>query len=267
MIVRLQGGMGNQLFQYAFGRSVSLARKEELLFEKRGDMAGGSATFPYSLNLFNTDVKFAQGQRGPEYDERTAVTFDKGVYTAPKGTHFLGYWQTERYFEPNLVRAELSLRNPISEQAQCISDEILSVPNSVMIHVRRADYLTPEVAPWMGNLTMDYYTKALAGINERLHDVSFFIFSDDPEWCRHNFVFGRRLPTVVNTGRAHEDLFLMSLCKHAVLANSSFGWWGAWLGDYPGKVVIAPYRWFGNIQSQKYNPETADIIPERWIKI
>ena len=228
-------------------------------------MESGGATFPYSLDLFNTTVKFAHpGQRGPEYYEATAVTFDKGVYTAPKGTHFIGYWQTEKYFDHELVRTELSLRNPLSNSAQKLADEISATPNSVFLHVRRKDYLTPEVAPWMGNLTTDYYTRAIASMRDRLTDVTFFVFSDDPEWCRHNFS-GLR---VVEATRPHEALFLMSQCKHAVIANSSFSWWGAWFGgNHKGRLVIAPYRWFGNIQFQKYDPETADIIPDRWIKI
>lgn len=265
MIVRLQGGLGNNLFQYCFGRSVARARNEELLFEKRDDMANGTSVFPYSLDAFNTTLTFTHAS-GPQYYEHTAVTYDPGVYTAPKGTHFLGYWQTEKYFD-SLVRADLSLRNPVSTQTQRTADKILATPNSVFIHVRRADYLTPEVAPWMGSVTMDYYERAVQTLCARVAGATFFIFSDDPEWCRQHFSFGRSLPTIIQPGRAHEDLFLMSLCKHAVLANSSFGWWGAWLGDYLGKVVVAPYRWFGDIKSQKYNPATADIIPERWIKI
>lgn len=269
MIVRLQGGMGNQMFQYAFGRSVSRARNEELLFEKRGDMRDGVARFIYSLDLFKTNVTFATNANvGSQYDERI-FAYDKGVYTAPVGTNFIGYWQTERYyFEPEIIRAELSLRNVVSDQAQRIADEISAKPNSAFIHVRRTDYLSPEVEPWMGNLTMDYYKKAMTLIREGVSDVAFFVFSDDPEWCRQNFE-GCRIIDHKNTGQDHEDLFLMSQCRHAVIANSSFSWWGAWLGDFPGKTVIAPYRWFAapatiNI---KWDAAQSDIIPKRWVTI
>jgi Glycosyl transferase family 11 len=266
MIVLLQGGLGNQMFQYAFGRSVSRARNEELLFEKRGDMRDGIARFNYSLDVFKTGVTFTtSGNTSSQYKERI-FAYDKEVYTAPNGTHFTGYWQTEKYyFEPEIIRAELSLRNVVSDQAQRIADEISAKPNSVFIHVRRTDYLSPDVGPWMGNLTIDYYKKSMAYVRERISDAAFFVFSDDPEWCRQKFEGCR----ILDQGQDHEDLFLMSQCKHAVIANSSFGWWGAWLGDFPGKTVIAPYRWFAapSIINIKWDATQSDIIPNRWIKI
>jgi hypothetical protein len=267
MIVRLQGGVGNQMFQYAFGRSVSKARNEELFFEKRSDMVDGVSRFPYSLDAFKTNVTFAADVGGhPQYEERI-FAYDEMVYTAPANPHFSGYWQTEKYyFEPKIIHEELSLRDAVSEQTQRVADEILATSNSAFVHVRRGDYLLPDIAPWIGNLTLDYYKKAIECIRERMSDVTFFIFSDDPDWCRQNFQ-GCRVIDHNKGGRAHEDLFLMSICKQAVIANSSFSWWGAWLGDFRGKVVISPYRWFADIRHIKWDPAQSDITPTRWIRI
>lgn len=271
MLVRLQGGLGNQMFQYAFGRSVAKARNEELLFEKRGDMDAPGSRMAYSLGAFKTKIDFATHISGSPYEE-SAFAYDKGVYTVPNGTHFIGYWQTEKYFDSELVRTELSLANTVTAQTQRVEDDILAVSNSAFVHVRRTDYLLP-MNSFMGNLTPDYYKQSMRHVRERMPDVTFFVFSDDPEWCRQNFQGCR----IVNHNRAgtegkgpgqeHEDLFLMSLCKHAILANSSFGWWGAWLRDYPGKIVIAPNQWFSGNLGGRWTPATSDVIPERWVKL
>jgi hypothetical protein len=270
MIVRLQGGVGNQMFQYAFGRSVAQARNEELLFEKRSDMDAPGSRMAYSLGAFKTEVNLTT-YRSITYEE-PLFAYDKTVYTVPNGMHFIGYWQTEKYFDPELVRAELALRNPVSEQTQRVADEILAAPNSAFIHVRRTDYLVPMNA-FMGSLTMDYYEQSMRHIRERTPDVTFFVFSDDPEWCRQNFqgcriVDHNKAGTEGNgPGQEHEDIFLMSLCRHAIIANSSFGWWGAWLRDYPGKIVVAPNQWFSGDLGGRWSPETSDIVPERWVKL
>ena len=271
MIVRLQGGVGNQMFQYAFGRSVAQARNEELLFDKRGDMDAPGSRMAYSLGAFKTEVNFAAGVTGAPYEE-PLFSYGKEVYAVPNGMHFIGYWQTEKYFDSELVRAELMLRNPVSAQTQRVADEILAVPNSAFIHVRRTDYLVPLNA-FMGSLAMDYYEQGMRHIRERMPDVTFSVFSDDPEWCRQNFqgchiVDHNKAGTAGSgPGQEHEDLFLMSLCRHAVIANSSFGWWGAWLRDYPGKIVVAPTQWFSGNLGGRWSPDTSDIVPERWVKL
>jgi hypothetical protein len=267
MLVRLEGGLGNQMFQYAFGRSVSKARKEELFFYTSG--LGVGCHRAYGLGVFNTKVTFTKDIRGPVYAE-PIFTYDKNVYTLPNGTHFIGCWQTEKYFDERLVRSELSLRNPVSEQSQEIAHEILASPNSAFMHVRRTDYLIPTVAAYHGNMTMEYYKVALAYIQERKENVKFFIFSDDPEWCEQNFQglrvikHNRMGSGDTGQGTEHEDLFLMGLCKHAILPNSSFGWWGAWFGECSpeGRIVIAPKKWFAGCTK-----DPSDIVPQRWIKL
>jgi hypothetical protein len=272
MIVLLQGGLGNQMFQYAFGRSVAHARKEPVWFEKRGDMDNPGSRMAYSLGAFESRVSLIL-PHGPEstYEEEI-FAYDKKVYTLPEGLRFVGYWQTEKYFQPELVRGDFHLRAPISAQTQRVADEINASENSVAIHVRRTDYLLP-MNSWMGIMPMSYYAQAMAYIRERCPDVKFFVFSDDSEWCLQNFpdcriVDHNKAGTSGNgPGQEHEDLLLMSLCRHAIIANSSFGWWGAWLGDFSGKIVVAPIQWFNGTLDGRWTPETSDIVPARWVKI
>ena len=266
MIVRLFGGMGNQMFQYAFGRSVSSVRKEPLFF--RLGRLGPGFRRAYSLDAFNVSVNWDDGMERPEYVERY-FRYDPQVYNAAPGSVFRGCWQTEKYFDECIVRKELSLRNPVGAESQRVAAKILSGP-SAFVHVRRTDYLTPQALAHHGSMGMDYYNAAMSYVREREPKVKFFIFSDDPEWCRSAFP----LDTVVghnglgsgDSGPAteHEDLYLMSLCNHAVIANSSFGWWGAWLGDdvtRRPRIVVSPEQWFA-----RGGRDSRDIVPERWIQ-
>lgn len=271
MIVRLQGGLGNQMFQYVFGRSVSRALGESVSFEKRGDMDAPNSRMAYSLDAFETTVNFTSQTAVKNYEE-PIFAYDPKVYDQPQGTRFVGYWQTEKYFETVLVHEELSLRAPVSAQSERVAEDITATANSAAIHVRRTDYLHP-MNSWMGVMPLSYYGQAMAYIRERCPDVKFFLFSDDPEWCRQNFpdcriVDHNKAGTEgKGPGQEHEDLLLMSLCRHAIIANSSFGWWGAWLGDFSGKIVVAPNQWFNGTLGGRWTPETSDIIPARWVKI
>jgi hypothetical protein len=270
MIVLLQGGLGNQMFQYAFGRSVARARGEELLFAKRGDMDALGSRMAYSLGAFETSVTLVPTTYGPTYTE-SVFAYDKKVYTLPDGTLFAGYWQTEKYFDAKILD-EFHVRAPLSAQTQRLAEEIEAGMNSVFIHVRRTDYLLP-MNSWMGIMPLSYYEQAMTYILKRNAGVKFFVFSDDPEWCRQNFpgcriVDHNKAGTSGNgPGQEHEDLLLMSLCRHAIIANSSFGWWGAWLGDFSGKIVVAPNQWFNGTLGGRWTPETSDIVPARWVKL
>jgi hypothetical protein len=277
MIVLLQGGLGNQMFQYAFGRSVARARNEELLFQKRPDMDAPGSRMAYSLGAFETTVTFASKDNcdfqvtGPRYEE-PMFAYDNKVYGVPKDTLFIGYWQTEKYFDAKILD-EFYVRAPLSAQTQRLAEEITAAADSVFIHVRRTDYLLP-MNSWMGIMPMSYYAQAANYLQSRCFNAKFFVFSDDPEWCRQNFppsfriVDHNKAGTSGNgPGQEHEDLLLMSLCCHAIIANSSFGWWGAWLGDFLGKIVVAPNQWFNGTLGGRWTPETSDIVPARWVKL
>jgi hypothetical protein len=270
MIVRLAAGMGNQLFQWAFGRCVSLKRGEELFFEKHDLDAGHPRA--YSLGAFGLDLKFAEPNGAPQFIEtHEKFGFDPEVYKVPNGTHFIGNWQTEKYLNRDLVLENLGWHTQPSPQTVSVAHEILSSSETAFVHVRRTDYLIPSTVAYHGNVSREYYAAAMEFIRSRYPHVRFYIFSDDPGWSYENFpgcrVVDHNKPGSGETGpgREHEDLHLMSLCKHAIIPNSSFGWWAAWLRrdkDRPGCYTIAPKVWF-----RKEGLRYTDVVPERWIQM
>jgi hypothetical protein len=270
MIVRLKGGLGNQMFQYAFGRSVSLAKKEDLFFTR--DYCDSDPKRCYALGVFDVPIKFVSEPKNPVYHE-SPFSFNPQVYTMPKNVLFEGYWFTEKYFNRPIIRVCFSPRT-MSDKSQAVAEEIISLDEkSAFLHIRRTDFTT--LSEYHTNLTMNYYAAAMKLICQKVPNAKFFVFSDDPEWCKvafpseftvvaHNKPGGRMFGSD-QSGTEHEDLWLMSLCRHAVIANSSFSWWGAWLGDeQENRIVVGPKRWFGPALA---GLDTGDITPERWIKV
>lgn len=253
MIVRLIGGLGNQMFQYAFGKSVSAVRNEEVSFSRPPYWR------PYGLGAYPISVPIT-GETSSIYYE-PGFTFDPNVYTAPRGVTFIGYWQTAKYFNEPMVRAFFKLRNQPSDKTKAIADDIQSAGEaSVFIHARRGDYTQPGTNEYHGIPTMDYYNVAIEKIRVQHENAKFFAFSDEPEWCRANFPEF----TIVdhNADTPHEDLWLMSQCQNAIMANSSFSWWGAWLNKtQQPRLVIAPQRWF------LADVNTRDLLPEGWVAL
>lgn len=267
MIVQFAGGLCNQMFQFAFGQSISAKRNEPVLYWKK-DLDRGCAR-AYSLGAFCGTPQFSIAEPTSAWVERT-FKFDPEVYDAPYGSYFVGNWQTEKYFDIPVVRALFQLCNPVSAATARVADEISSRSHhSCFVHIRRTDYLLPNTAAYHGNMTMDYYQRAMAYVRERDPNVTFFVFSDDPAWCRSNFpglrvVDHNKMGSGDNgPGQEHEDLHLMSLCRHAIFPNSSFGWWAAWLGDtQENRIVIAPKQWF-----RTPTLDFSDVVPERWVKM
>jgi hypothetical protein len=260
MIVALQGGLGNQLFQYAFGRAVSIGRQEELFFHKVN--LSPTSHRDYILDRFNTKVQLVNRPSGPYYRE-TVFRYDPGVFEAPAGSYFQGFWQTAKYFNNigSIIREELQFKQlpDLSIKNFEAHQEIMKSKNSVFVHVRRADYLREPHKSYHGVMGTDYYDRACWVIREKYPDARFFIFSDEPDWWKSTYPWG----TVIEGNDMFGDLYLMSLCQHAVLANSSFGWWAAWMSDYkPDRLVVAPRQWF-----QDANTSYDDIVPDEWIKI
>jgi len=295
IIVKLWGGMGNQMFQYAAARRLAHVNGDILKLDTRwfGRQVAGDTLRSYELEPFSIAAEpasSAECRRLRGIDTRSWPKIVKRAlsavgYTTPaslvtekhfhfdpeilqvKGDVYLeGYWQSERYFQEaeEVIRREFTIRTlPRPETAGLL--ERMRQTDSVSVHFRRGDYVTnANAATYHGTLAMEYYQKAIPEVCSRLRDPLLFVFSDDQEWVRANLRTTVPVVYVAEDGprAAMEELRLMSACKHHIIANSSFSWWGAWLGSNPEKTVIAPERWFRSGEMS-----TRDLLPEGWSRL
>jgi len=270
----LTGGCANQIFQYATG--LALAR--QLGVDLKLDVSWYETATPnmprmYSLGLFKgVDAPVVRRLLGRIIREEEFPYNPALFENAPRKCSLVGYWQCEKYFFGlrDELRERLLPREPLPPRSLATERAILDAgERSVFLTVRRTDYV--------GNpnhvlLPMEYYREAAALIAAQVRDPVFFVFSDEPEWCEANFKLPHHTTIAGNfdrtvehhLGREDADLYLMRLCSHAIIANSSYSWWGAWLGaDIKGGIVIAPKSWFG--PAFKENPR--DIVPGRWVRL
>ena len=276
IVVQLQGGLGNQMFQYACGRAVALRAKKNLVLDLR-HYANPSQQRRYGLHLFNIQAQPVDSLEQlrnickEQQIEKIQVFKEPHFHFAPqvvglRDTVALldGYWQSERYF--SYIAA--TIRQDFVPVAGSISDATLQLsefvrnPLSVSVHVRRGDYVSvPLFAKVHGALPVKYYRDAIEAMRSLFPSAHFFVFSDCPQWCRSAFADVANLLVVENSPetKEHEDLWLMSQCKHHIIANSSYSWWGAWLNPNNDKVVIAPERWFSGADH-----DTRDLLPANW---
>lgn len=177
--------------------------------------------------------------------ERTLNMFDPSMYRLPDNIYLDGYWQSEKYFRDisDILRSEFQLKNPLSKQSKRIENEMRGV-DSVSVHVRRGDY----IKHGFDLMEPDYYVEGISQLALRTNKPHFFFFSDDLDWVRKNIRIDCPTTYVGHNGNGmeHEDLHLMSICKHHIIANSTFSWWGAWLGENPKKIIIAPKGYLTN---------------------
>lgn len=254
IVVKLQGGLGNQLFQYSAGKALSL--NDNLYLDVSFyNYQHGITPRKYSLNGFpNLNANIYSGQQNgmpfikinePQRYEPLQNFVDKNIYLD-------GYFQTDKYFKNVSSLLKHDLGPSIDTTENLIRKYPNVVGNSVSLHVRRTDYIkASHVHPLQ---TIDYYYDGLKMIGKFDH---IYIFSDDIEWCKENLKTPRT--SYVEGNSDLEDLWLMSMCKNHIIANSSFSWWGAWLSD--SKKVIAPKNWFGSAGPKYWN----DIYCENWV--
>jgi len=284
IIVKLQGGLGNQLFQYAAGRNLAIKNNTTLKLDIHSYQNNPDRS--YGLDIFNIDEHFATDaeisnlnkaglnklvEKLKPFASKTTIIednhdFNKDVLELSGNKYLIGYWQSEKYFKSieNLIRQEITLKDKLSENYSDMAIEIKST-NSISLHVRRGDYMAnPKFSKIFQILDLDYYKKAIDLITEQIADPSFYVYSDDLPWAKDNLPIPH--PHVfVNPDKKlkdGEELMLMSLCKHNIIANSSFSWWVAWLNQNPEKIVIAPKKW-----SNDNSTNTFDLLPNNWIKI
>jgi hypothetical protein len=284
--VTLMGGLGNQLFQYAFGRALSLRSGLELRLSLAflNDRAPRKGYTPrrYELDAFSIAAPTTEREAGalfrPGVLHRIEKRLRPGTRISPRGLGFdpllleavdgaiyEGYFQSERYFadcRPILLH-ELSPRRPLSPDSEDIARRI-DETESVAVHVRRGDYVSnPAVNAAFGLCGLEYYREALDAMAGRLARPVFFFFSDDMEWVKNNLSTNAECHYVDHNRReaAWEDLVLMSRCRNNIVANSTFSWWGAWLNDHPDRMVIAPDPWFAS------GDVGDNIIPSGWKRL
>jgi len=277
IIVRLQGGLGNQMFQYAAGRALAWRKRARLVLDLtwyKQSFGPESTERRYELGCFQLcrstkkisskaavrlTSLFAKDYQEPHFH------YDPVFSRLPAHTVIHGYFQTEKYFSDvreHLLREFGWIHEPQGENLKILK-EIQKAPESISVHVRRGDYITNQnVAKIHGITPMVYYEAALAKMTKKMKSPRLYIFSDDPEWCRENLRWSYPVKIVSNQGPNFEDMRLMKECRHHIIANSSFSWWGAWLSKNPDKLVIAPKKWFS---CQEKN--TKDLIPDSWHRL
>lgn len=255
IVSKIQGGLGNQLFQWAFSKNLSILNNEKFFLDisfYKNQINVTSRAF--SLSLF-PNIEF------DIFDENSLKTFDviyddfsiKKIDVNKNKNYYLdGYWQSEKNFveSSEIIKKELSPNNTIGNQLK----KILPKGTNVSLHIRRTDYLSSN--GFHPVLPIEFYNKSLDLIGT--YD-NVIIFSDDIEWCEKNLTF--KNSTFIKNLSDVENIWLMSMCNHNIIANSSFSWWGAWLNNHNNKKVIAPKKWFGS------NLNTENIIPDNWYKI
>lgn len=283
LITQLTGGLGNQMFQYAATKAQAFRLDTDLYLDKTHFLTtplGKKNLRQYELSHFCLDEKFKkpalhwikkyfkvkQVYFGFETFKEKHVEVDPLFFDVKDNTYIEGVFQSEQYFKDfeAQIRADFSFKaQPISKNLELL--EKIKTVNAVSLHVRRGDYVNnPETLKGHGVCGLDYYNKAIEIIAERVENPYFFLLSDDIEWVTENLKLAYPFEVINhNKGeKSYEDMRLMSNCKHHIIANSSFSWWGAWLNGNTDKIVVAPEQWFKNP-----NWNSKDIIPKSWVKI
>lgn len=293
IITQLNGGLGNQLFQYAAGKALAEYHQTNLKFDL--SLLRAYKTYKYELDVFSIKASIAETKdiktfagltssvylnkvlfqlrrkkllRYPRFYYREPYFhYDNNFFQLPDNSYIEGYWQSEKYFSniANVVQKELKLKKELSSYSKKILEKINS-SKSVSLHIRRGDYITDTKANRVhGVCSLDYYKRAIEKAREIVGgDVIFFVFSNDIEWTKNSLPIQATVSFVKNPqeGFPYEDMYLMSQCQHHIIANSSFSWWGAWLNSSNDKLVIAPKQWF---KDKSLNSK--DLISSCWVEM
>lgn len=292
IVVELKGGLGNQMFQYSCGRALSLSLNVPLgldcSFFSIDPVGRKCELYHYPIEAEFLSLRessrliYKSGwrlraklnrflgihlpiYRDTYFNEERSGIYDPRVIGLPDGTCLGGYWQSEKYFSRyrKQLLSEFQLKSEINPVASEVGRKILSVEGAVSLHFRRGDYVASPATKKIHDVcSMAYYERAVSEIVRRIGTANLFIFSDDPEWSRQNSCFDVPITIIPSGNKGFEDLYLMSLCDHHIIANSSFSWWGAWLNQKPNKLVIAPSDWFADASYL-----AVDIVPEEWTRI
>ncbi len=291
IISNILGGLGNQMFQYAAGRALSLSNHTEL----RLDISGFESYKLHHGFLLNRifslpaaiasqrDIRKVLGWQASPKPRRILLhprlswlrnkglivephfNFWSGLAAAPSDCYLHGYWQSEKYFadHADTIRADFAFDRPLDERNRQMV-KMMRQSNAVSLHVRRGDYASdPRTLSTHGLCPLEYYRAAVKIVADRVASPSFFIFSDDIAWAKENLEISMPCHFIGHNqgAESYRDMQLMSQCRHHIIANSSFSWWGAWLNPDPQKIVIAPRKWFADGKAVE------DLMPENWLQI
>lgn len=290
----VSGGLGNQMFQYALGKVLAKKNSDQLYLDltsynpfisstdtprsfeldifklsyleaSRSEIVRLSDSNPL-INFVNSMFKIKVPTYPNGYIAETSHAYQSNILQMKGNIYLKGFWQTEKYFkdDESLIRKEFQFKHAAKGKNKVILEGIRN-SNSVSVHIRRGDYVKVKATNnFHGTCNVNYYAKAIKYIYKNVSQPTFYIFSDDPAWCKKNLRFQSKAIFVDhNTGDSSwEDMRLMSNCKHNIIANSSFSWWAAWLNANPDKIIISPKSWF-----RDKTVDTRDVVPSTWIKL
>lgn len=289
VIVKLKGGLGNQLFQYAAGLALSISKDTELKIDisKYQNMVSGEETprhlgvddFLITASVASNDeilaFKYPYGiisKFGRIIEQkilrRYYVDWHPEVLSKSGNIYLEGYFQTEKYFlnQIDSILKEFTLKPELYADIQKIIQEVECQPSSASIHIRRGDYVADaKTSKYHLICDIDYYQRAIALLEKKVPNLHLFVFSDDVRWVKEHLILSSRVtyvsPEDVCRGRykPSQELVLMSKCQHHIISNSSFSWWGAYLNRSPKKIVLAPNVW------SKRSVAQPNILPDSWV--
>jgi len=282
IIVNIKGGLGNQMFQYAFARALSLRKKAPFKLDissyPKQDLRS------YTLSNFNIEEHIASPQEVRQYKypygalskawrffstkilRRFHIGFEPQLLHGSTGAYYDGYFQSEDYFIDfeETIRSDFTPSKPLPLLVSNLISRIQSDSASVSLHIRRGDYVTNASANSHHGLpTIEYYQAAADYLSDHISkDIKIYVFSDDIDWAKENLSLGYPTQFVSSPDiKDYEELFIMAACKHNIIANSSFSWWAAWLNPNQQKMVIAPSRWLAG------KPDPYKTVPSTWIRL
>ena len=266
IIVRIVGGLGNQMFQYAYAKALSLKGynvKLDISKFRKYKLHGGYQLDKYKISLeVANSFSILLGKIGIKKSKKEkSLLFEKKLKSLKGNEYIKGYFQTEKYFEEirNTLLTDFIINQELSESTNKLSKQISNHKNTCSLHIRRGDYISDKKANSVhGTCNLDYYKKAINHIESKFKETQYFVFSDDISWAKENLQI-ENVVYVENKSIPHEDLYLMSLCNNNITANSSFSWWGAWLNKNENKIIIAPKNWFIDKENE--------VACENWIKL
>jgi hypothetical protein len=289
IIISIKGGLGNQLFQYAFGRKMSLLNNTKLYLDLSW-YHDKNKDFPrqYVLDKFNINAEIANPViinkiRGgfanyhsiynrilkkicpfifQNYVSERSIIFDPTIFKYNGDKYYDGFWMNYKYFMDinNIIIKELTVLVDIEISKNILISEIKS-RNSISIHIRRGDYAKIHTTrEFHGLLPKKYFESSIEKIVQLVNKPHFYFFSDDIAWVKANFNIAYPHSYVENSpdGKEYIDLIIMSMCKHNIIANSTYSWWAAWLNNNQEKIVIVPPVW------SKALPDSSEIVPKEW---